>query len=164
MKKNILIFGALNTTSTFLTVYLSIHSTINAIVLAVVPLVLMLLLGIVAAYFYKRHNPQKASFRNLFLTILGGLGLGYVLGTLLIVLYFLSLSEETKVLLENKYLENQFIALSHLSNSISFFDTLEKASEELFNIKFQLLGILNGGFISAFYATIIALCMKREYE
>ncbi len=164
MKKNILIFGIINTVLAFSAILMPIYSSINTIVLGIAPLVLSLIVAFIAAFFFRKNNPKDASFRNLFITVFGGLSIGILVGTLLIICFFFCLSEETKLILENQYLENQFTSLSHLSNSIAFMDALEKASDDLFNLEYQIVGSIYGIVLNVLFAAVVALCMKREYS
>jgi len=164
MKKNIIIFGIINTIVVFgITINAIYNSHINAFVISLSPLFITFILAIIASWHYKKQNPETASFRNLFLSVLGGLTVGLLFGTLLTVFFFLSLSEETKMILENTYLENQFTALSHLSDSLAFMDAIEKASEQLFSIEYQLLGMPIVFIVNAVITAIVALGMKKEY-
>jgi len=162
MKKNILFFGFIHTLGSTITVLYALHFNPSISMGALHGLGSWILVGIITGYFYKKQKNVIPSFRNIFIVVLGALTLGVVLSTIITILYYGTLTDETKLLLENKYLEARMGDLESITNITRFQDNIEKDADRLFDIANQLISIPMGIIISSFIAAIVALFMKKE--
>ncbi|MFK7809274.1 MAG: DUF4199 family protein [Saprospiraceae bacterium] len=162
MKKNILIFGFLNGILSFAMTIYSLKNSQFTMEVALAAILISIFAAILAAFFYRRTHPQDASFRSLLLVVMGGLMLGYCLSVIANIIYISSLSEETKLMLENKFIENQFRRFETIANSIKLQEEMEKSADNLFNISQQLAAIPVFFIFNGIVSALVALCLKRE--
>lgn len=162
MKKKILIFGFIYALVSLFTSLYYLYFNPSNLTAFLHEVGGTLLVSIIAAYFYRKQKDGIPSFRNIFLLTVGALSLGLILSTIITVIYFGTLSEEAKLLIENNFLEHQMSDLESITNINTIQDRIEKEADGLFSLSRRIVGIPLGIVFNSFIAAVVALFMKKE--
>lgn len=163
MSKKVLFFGLGYGLSSLLSSYLMLHGSVGLWT----NILLGTLFFIVLAVFYVKSmrketgaSPFKDIVRDLFLIVL----ISTVISFVFTQIYYSILSEDDKVLIQERFVQGQLDTYSWLPEEAldDMEDQLIASADEMFSLKNQVFGIPIALGVMALICIVIGLIMKRD--